>query len=126
MFLFRLLQIVSSIVWWVFLFDNLDCMQLHTHTHTQDAIGGKIKERDRVRGEVQRESQVFKNKLKELNGRKTKLFEQKKLLQAKIKSAQEARHAREDQIRDAKKALPLKKVSDSLETNLKAIDDEIQ
>jgi hypothetical protein len=79
-----------------------------------------------VRNEVQRESSVFKQKLRELAGRKNKLFDSKKALQAKIKAANDARHARDDQIRDAKKALPLKKVADTLEANIKTIDDEIK
>ena len=75
---------------------------------------------------MQRESSVFKSKLGELKARKNKLFDSKKALQAKIKGAQDSRYAREDQIREAKKALPIKKVAETLDANLKAIDDEIR
>jgi uncharacterized coiled-coil DUF342 family protein len=84
-----------------------------------------LKIREKARSDVQREVTQVKNKLRELQGRKQKLFDQKKAVRDKIKQIQETRRARDEQIRDAKAALKLKKVHDSLDANLKQVDDEV-
>jgi uncharacterized coiled-coil DUF342 family protein len=88
-------------------------------------LSGELKIREKARSDVQREVTQVKNKLRELQGRKQKLFDQKKAVRDKIKLIQETRRARDEQIRDAKSALKLKKVHDSLELNLKQVDDEV-
>lgn len=86
---------------------------------------GELKVREKGRNEVQRELTQVKNKLRELTGRKQKLFDQKKAVRDKIKQIHETRRARDEQIREAKSALKLKKVHDSLDANLKQVDEEV-
>jgi hypothetical protein len=88
-------------------------------------VTGELKVREKGRNEVQRELTQVKNKLRELTGRKQKLFDQKKAVRDKIKQIHETRRARDEQIREAKSALKLKKVQDTLEANLKQVDEEV-
>jgi hypothetical protein len=80
-----------------------------------------LKVREKARNDVLREQTAVKNKLRELNGSKNKLFDQKKLIRDKLRAIQESKKAREDQIRDARASLKLKKVHDSLDANLKQV-----
>jgi uncharacterized coiled-coil DUF342 family protein len=68
----------------------------------------------------------IKSKLREINERTRKIYEQKKTIQNKLKSVNDDRQAREEKIREAKKALGLKRVLDTLDGNLAAIDAEIK
>jgi uncharacterized coiled-coil DUF342 family protein len=81
--------------------------------------------RDKARNDVLREQTAVKNKLRELNNAKNKLFDQKKAIRDKVRQIQEGKKAREEQIRDARQALKLKKVADSLDANLKQVDDDV-
>ena len=85
-----------------------------------------LKTREKARGEVLKEMSEVKGKLKEINKRTRKIYDQKKVIQNKLKAVNDDRQARDEKIREAKKALGLKRVLETLEGNLSAIDAEIQ